>query len=66
MHFDHAQGHQRKKSPFLSNGVDPNAKRESTNEIGKRNINFTIVKNNTRSFHEQMSLKAFSLRERNG
>ena len=39
MHFDHAQGHQRKKFPFLSNGIDPNAKRESTNEIGKRKIN---------------------------
>jgi hypothetical protein len=50
MHFDHNQGHHRKKSPFLSNGIDPNANIESTKEIGNRKINFTIVKNNTGPF----------------
>jgi len=52
MHLDHIQGHQRKKSPFLSNGIHPNANNESTNEIGNRKINFAIVKNNTLSFHQ--------------
>jgi hypothetical protein len=50
MHFDHVQGHRRKKSPFLSNGIEPNANNESNNEMGNRKINFAIVKNNTGSF----------------
>jgi hypothetical protein len=50
MHFDHIHGHQRKKSPFLSNGIHANANDENTNEIGNRKINFAIVKNNAHSF----------------
>ena len=50
-HFDHVQGHQRKKSPFLSNGIEPNANNDSNNETGNRKINFAIVKNNTDPFH---------------
>jgi hypothetical protein len=47
IHFDHVQGHQRKKSPFLSNGIEANANNESNNETGNRKINFAIVTNNT-------------------
>jgi hypothetical protein len=48
--LDHIHGHQRKKSPFLSNGIDPKANDERTNETGNKKIAFTIVKNNTGSF----------------
>jgi hypothetical protein len=57
MHFDHVQGHQRKKSPFLSNGIEPNANNESINETGNRKINFTSVKNNIVSFIQQYIVK---------
>jgi len=53
MHFDHVHGHQRKKSPFLSKGIDPNANNDSTNETGNKKNNFAIVKNNTDSFLHQ-------------
>ena len=52
-HFDHVHGHQRKKFPFLSNGIETKANKESNNETGNRKINFAIVKINTDPFHRQ-------------
>ena len=40
----------RVKSPFLSNGIDPNANTESTNVTGNRKISFAIVTNNKGPF----------------
>jgi hypothetical protein len=56
-HFDHVQGHQRKKSPLLSNGIEQNANNESNNETGNKKINFASVTNNTVPFVQQYILK---------
>ena len=62
MHLDHVQGHQRKKTPFLTNGTEKKANNDRTNEQGNKKIVFIIVMNTTSSFYELgVSMRSLSI-----